>query len=143
LYVEPVNDYVVQGITLGRNLNQQGYLLRFDGHIQFGNYAGQGDTDFAQPTAKIRFLDEVFQLLLEVPINITLVQGGFARNGNVGHATYRVFMEFDLYHLRKPNGQTPTAVHAALSVAGRSDSNGGGTDLQILTVESFAIFCSY
>lgn len=143
LYVEPVHDYVVQGITMGSNLNQQGYLLRFDGHIQFGNYAGQGDTSFSHPTAKIRFLDEDFQFLLEVPINLTLIHGGFANNGNVGHSMYRVSTDFDLYNLRKPNGQTPTALHAGLSVTGISDSDGGSPDLQILTVESFAIFCSY
>lgn len=143
LYVEPVHDYVVEGVTMGNNLNKQGYLLRFDGHIQFGNYAGQGDTSFYPPTAKIRFLDEDFQFLLEVPINLTLAHGAFTNNGNVGHAMYRVSTDFDLYNLRKPNGQTPTALHAGLSVTGVSDSDGGGTDLQILTVESFAIFCSY
>lgn len=143
LFVEPVDNYVVDGITMGNGLNKQGYLLRFDGLIQFGNYAGQGDTGFATPTAKIRFLDEDFQLLLEVPLPLTLSSGGFANNGNVGHATYRVSTEFDLYNLKKSNGQTPTAVHAAISASGLSDSDGGDPDLQILTLESFAIFCSY
>lgn len=142
LYVEPVDDYVVEGITLESG-NQQGYILRFDGQIQFGNYAGQGDTGFSPPTAKLRFLDEDFLFLLEIPVTLTLIHGAFANNGNVGHATYRVSTDFELHNLRKSNGQTPTALHVALSASGTSDSDGGSPDLQILTVESFAIFCSY
>jgi hypothetical protein len=143
IYVEPVSDYVIEDITLGQNLNRQGYLLRFDGYIQFGSYAGQGDTGFSTPTAKIRFFDESFEFLLEVPLTLSLITSGFPNNGNVGHVMYRASKDFDLYKLRKSNGQPPNNLRALLAVQGVSDSDGGSTDLQILTVEGFSILCSY
>jgi hypothetical protein len=143
LYVNPVADYVIEDITLGQSLNRQGYLLRFDGYIQFGSYAGQGDTGFSPPTAKIRFLDEDDQLLIEAPLTLSLITTGFPNNGNIGHVMYRVTKDFDLYNLRKTNGQAPSDLKAVLVVSGRSDSDGGSTDLQIMTVEGFSILCSY
>lgn len=143
LYVNPVADYVIEDITLGQSLNRQGYLLRFDGYIQFGSYAGQGDTGFSPPTAKIRFLDEDDQLLIEAPLTLSLITTGFPNNGNIGHVMYRVAKDFDLYDLRKTNGQAPSDLKAVLVVSGRSDSDGGSTDLQIMTVEGFSILCSY
>ena len=143
LYVNPVADYVIEDITLGQSLNRQGYLLRFDGYIQFGSYAGQGDTGFSPPTAKIRFLDEDDQLLIEAPLTLSLITTGFPNNGNIGHVMYRVAKDFDLYNLRKTNGQAPSDLKAVLVVSGRSDSDGGSTDLQIMTVEGFSILCSY
>lgn len=141
--VEPVTDYVVEGITLGNSLNRQGFWLRFDGYVQFGNYAGQGDTGFTTPTVKLLLLDDAAQTLVEVPLTLTHLSGLFARNGNVGHVTYRLSTEFDLYNLRKPDGQLPNPLYAALSATGVSDSDGGSTDLQILTLEGFSILCSY
>jgi hypothetical protein len=143
LYVNPVADYVIEDITLGQSLNRQGYLLRFDGYIQFGSYAGQGDTGFSPPTAKIRFLDEDDQLMIEAPLTLSLITTGFPNNGNIGHVMYRVTKDFDLYDLRKTNGQAPSDLKAVLVVSGRSDSDGGSTDLQIMTVEGFSILCSY
>jgi hypothetical protein len=143
LYVNPVADYVVEDITLGQSLNRQGYLLRFDGYIQFGSYASQGDTGFSPPTALIRFLDEDDQVLIEAPLTLSLITTGFPNNGNIGHVMYRVAKDFDLYNLRKTNGQAPSDLKAVLVVSGRSDSDGGSTDLQIMTVEGFSILCSY
>lgn len=143
LYVNPVADYVVEDVTLGQSLNRQGYLLRFDGYIQFGSYAGQGDTGFSPPTAHIRFFDEDDQLLIEAPLTLTLITTGFPNNGNIGHVMYRVIKDFDLYDLRKANSQAPNDLKAMLVVNGRSDSDGGSTDLQIMTVESFSVLCSY
>jgi hypothetical protein len=143
LYVEPMPDYVVDGITLGNNLNRKGYFLKFDGFIQFGSYAGQGDTGFAINAAKIRFFDESSTLILESPLTITLVGSGFPNNGVVGHVMYRVSNTFDVYDIRKTDGSVPTTLYTSLAVDGLSDSNGGGPDLQILAIEHFAIFCSY
>lgn len=141
--VQPVLDYQVEGITLGNSLNQQGFWLRFEGYIQFGNYAGQGDTGFTTPSVKLLLLDDAEQLLLEVPLTLIHISGLFARNGNVGHVSYRISTEFDFYNLRKPDGQLPNPLYASISAVGVSDSDGGSTDLQILTIEGFSILCSY
>jgi hypothetical protein len=141
--VSPVNDYEVQGITLGGGLNRQGFLLRFDGYIQFGNYAGQWDTGFGTPSVKLLLLDDAAQVLVEIPLTLTHMYGNFANNGNVGHVMYRLSKDFDLYNLRKADGQIPTMLYAALSAQGTSDSDGGSPDLQILSIESFSILCGY
>lgn len=141
--VQPVTDYEVEGITLGNSLNQQGFWLQLEGYIQFGNYAGQGDTGFSTPSVKLLLLDDQAQTLVEIPLTLTHMTGLFARNGNVGHVMYRLTKDFDLYNLRKPDGQLPPLLYAALSATGVSDSDGGSTDLQILTIESFSVLCSY
>lgn len=141
--VVAVTDYEVQGITLGNSLNRQGFLLKFDGYIQFGNYAGQGDTGFSTPSVKLLLLDDAAQTLVEIPLTLTHVSGLFANNGNVGHVMYRLSKDFDLYNLRKTNGQLPNPLYAAISATGVSDSDGGSPDLQILTIEGFSVLCSY
>jgi len=141
--VVAVTDYEVQGITLGNSLNRQGFLLKFDGYIQFGNYAEQGDTGFSTPSVKLLLLDDAAQTLVEIPLTLTHVSGLFANNGNVGHVMYRLSKDFDLYNLRKTNGQLPNPLYAAISATGVSDSDGGSPDLQILTIEGFSVLCSY
>lgn len=138
-----MSTYVVEGISMGLGLNKQGYLLKFDGYIQFGSYAGQGDTSFATPTARLKFRDESGTDLTEVTLTLSAPTGGFPNNGTVGHVTYRASTDFSLVALRKPDGSVPSNLQAALHVDGLSDSDGGSTDLQILTIEQFCIVCSY
>lgn len=145
ILVNPVSDYVVAGITLGGQINKQGFFLGFDGYIQCGAYAGQGDTNFGSFSAKIRFLDQNDELLVDVPLDLTKVEGNFLNNGNVSHVTFHATKEMAICDLRRTaySNSIPTTLKAQLLFNGTSDSDGGSADLQILTVEGFSIICKY
>ena len=143
-FAAPVSDYVVEGITLGGALNKKGFMLNFDGYIQCGNYAGQGDTGFSYPSATLVFYDGEDNQLLEAALALSTITGSLANSGNVGHITFRVGgVGFDLYDIRKSDGSIPSQIKAKLRMNCNSSSHGGSTDLQIFTIEGFSITCSY
>lgn len=144
-FAAPVSEYTVEGIALGGTGSKTGFLLRFDGYIQCGNYAGQEDTGFGAPAAELVFFDEDNnELAQKASLPLTGIDGSFANNGSVGHVTFRVGNgDFALYDIRKSNGSIPDTLKARLRMTCTSDSDGGSSDLQIFTVESFSITASY
>lgn len=136
-----VGTYNVGGRSLGNNGNELGFMLRLEGIIQYGNYCGQGDTDFNIPTVTAKFYDQYQNYLDSAILESVPLSGGFARNGNVGHAMFRIQKGYDLYTLRSPDGQLPTHLQMQLHIEGVSDSSGGSPDQQILTVESYILKC--